>query len=61
MRGASYIFGPRLLLVMLLPSVASTPAESHESRAEPDPSLFTIPSDFRITEGPQKIVYRSNQ
>jgi hypothetical protein len=29
-------------------------------RAEPDPSLFTIPSDFRITEGPQKIVYRSN-
>jgi hypothetical protein len=30
-------------------------------RAEPDPSLFTIPSDFRITEGPQKIVYRSNQ
>jgi hypothetical protein len=30
-------------------------------RAEPDPSLFTVPSDFRITEGPQKIVYRSNQ
>ena len=30
-------------------------------RAEPDSSLFTIPSDFRITEGPQKIVYRSNQ
>ena len=30
-------------------------------RAEPDPSLFTVPSDFRIIEGPQKIVYRSNQ
>lgn len=30
-------------------------------RAEPDPSLFTIPSDFKIIEGPQKIVYRSNQ
>ena len=30
-------------------------------RAEPDPSLFSIPSDFRIIEGPQKIVYRSNQ
>ena len=30
-------------------------------RAEPDSSLFTVPSDFRITEGPQKIVYRSNQ
>ena len=30
-------------------------------RAEPDASLFTVPADFRITEGPQKIVYRSNQ
>ena len=30
-------------------------------RAEPDPSLFTVPSDFRITEGPQRIVYRSIQ
>ena len=33
MRGASFIFGRCLLLTMLLPSVASTPAESHESRA----------------------------
>jgi hypothetical protein len=30
-------------------------------RAEPDPSLFTVPADFRITEGPQGVVYRSNQ
>lgn len=30
-------------------------------RAEPDASLFTVPGDFRITEGPQKIFYRSNQ
>jgi hypothetical protein len=30
-------------------------------RAEPDASLFTVPADFRITEGPQKIVYRSIQ
>ena len=28
-------------------------------RAEPDPSLFTVPSDFKIIDGPQKIVYRS--
>jgi hypothetical protein len=30
-------------------------------RAEPDPTLFTVPSDFKITDGPQKIVYRSNR
>ncbi len=30
-------------------------------RAEPDPSLFAVPSDFKIIDGPQKIVYRSNQ
>ena len=30
-------------------------------RAEPDPSLFAVPSDFKVTDGPQKIVYRSNQ
>jgi len=30
-------------------------------RAEPDASLFTVPADFKITEGPQKIFYRSNQ
>ena len=30
-------------------------------RSEPDASLFTVPADFRITEAPQKIVYRSNQ
>ena len=29
-------------------------------RAEPDPSLFTVPSDFKITEGGAKtIIYRS--
>ena len=30
-------------------------------RAEPDPTLFAVPSDFKITDGPQKIVYRSNR
>jgi hypothetical protein len=30
-------------------------------RSEPDASLFTVPSDFKIVEGPQKVVYRSNQ
>jgi len=28
-------------------------------RAEPDPSLFTVPSDFKIVEGPQPILYRA--
>lgn len=31
-------------------------------RSEPDPSLFTVPSDFKITEGgPQTVVYRTKQ
>ena len=30
-------------------------------RAEPDASLFTVPADFRVVEGPQPIIYRSNQ
>jgi hypothetical protein len=30
-------------------------------RAEPDPSLFSVPADFKIMDGPQRIVYRSNQ
>ena len=31
------------------------------SRSEPDPSLFTVPSDFKIVEGPKPIIYRSDQ
>jgi hypothetical protein len=31
------------------------------SRSEPDPSLFTVPSDFQIVEGPKPIIYRTNQ
>jgi hypothetical protein len=31
------------------------------SRSEPDASLFTVPSDFKIVEGPKPIIYRSNQ
>jgi len=31
------------------------------TRAEPDPSLFTVPTDFSIVDGPQPIVYRTNQ
>ncbi len=31
-------------------------------RAEPDPSLFTVPADFKIVDGgPQTIIYRRNQ
>jgi hypothetical protein len=31
-------------------------------RAEPDPSLFTVPADFKIIEGgPKTIIYRRNQ
>jgi hypothetical protein len=30
-------------------------------RSEPDASLFTVPSEFKIAEGPQKVLYRSNQ
>jgi hypothetical protein len=29
-------------------------------RAEPDPSLFTVPADFRVMEGPQ-VIYRTKQ
>jgi hypothetical protein len=31
------------------------------TRNEPDPSLFTVPDGFTITDGPQPIVYRTNQ
>lgn len=30
-------------------------------RSEPDPSLFTVPSDYKIVDGPQPIIYRPNQ
>lgn len=32
-------------------------------RTEPDASLFTVPADFKIVEGPQShdVIYRSNQ
>jgi hypothetical protein len=31
------------------------------SRTEPDSSLFTVPSDFKVVDGPQPIVFRTNQ
>jgi len=31
------------------------------TRAEPDASLFTVPPDFKIVEGPQKIMYGINK
>ena len=31
------------------------------SRNEPDASLFTVPSDFKLVEGQKTIIYRSNQ
>jgi hypothetical protein len=30
-------------------------------RAEPDPSLFTVPADFKLLDGPQNVFYRTNQ
>jgi hypothetical protein len=30
-------------------------------RAEPDASLFTVPSDFTLMDGPRDVLYRSNQ
>jgi hypothetical protein len=30
-------------------------------RSEPDASLFTVPADFKIMDGPQNVMYRSNQ
>jgi hypothetical protein len=29
-------------------------------RAEPDPSLFAVPPDFKLMEGPQNFIYRTN-
>jgi len=30
-------------------------------RSEPDASLFTVPADFKNVQGPQDVIYRSNQ
>lgn len=30
-------------------------------QGEPDPSLFTVPSDFKLAEAPQTFIYRSKQ
>jgi hypothetical protein len=30
-------------------------------RSEPDPSLFTVPADFKLLDGPQNVIYRTNQ
>ena len=30
-------------------------------RAEPNPSLFTVPADFKIVDGPQPVIYRPKQ
>jgi len=30
-------------------------------RSEPDATLFTVPPDFKMTDGPQPIFYRTNQ
>lgn len=31
------------------------------TQSEPDASLFTVPADFKIVDGPQDVIYRSNQ
>lgn len=30
-------------------------------RGDPDPSLFTLPADFKIVDGPQNFIYRTKQ
>jgi hypothetical protein len=30
-------------------------------RTEPDPSLFTVPADYKVLDGPQNVIYRTNQ
>ena len=30
-------------------------------RAEPDPSLFAVPADFKVLDGPQNVFYRATQ
>ncbi len=30
-------------------------------RAEPDASLFTVPADFKVSDGPQRFIYRIHQ
>jgi len=30
-------------------------------RSEPDPSLFTVPADFKLLDGAQNFIYRTNQ
>jgi hypothetical protein len=30
-------------------------------RAEPDASLFTVPADFKVTDGPQNFIYRTHE
>ena len=34
---------------------------SNVARTEPDPLLFIVPADFKVIDGPQKIIYRTNQ
>lgn len=29
------------------------------ARTEPDPSLFTVPADFKVVEGPKPVIYRT--
>jgi hypothetical protein len=29
-------------------------------RAEPDPSLFSVPADFKLSDGPQNVIYRTS-
>ena len=31
------------------------------TRADPDPSLFTVPADFKVIEGPQRCVWGDNR
>ena len=31
------------------------------TRAEPDASLFTVPADFKLSDGPQNFIYKMHQ
>jgi hypothetical protein len=30
-------------------------------RAEPDPSLFAVPADFKVVDNPEAVIYHLNQ
>ncbi len=60
--------GPRPILKTIIYSKRSDPRMGEQTfqltnidRSEPDASLFTVPADFKVVDGPQDVIYRTNQ